>query len=268
MEADRKAVGQIARFLMWAAFGGVIDERRAFRRANVNEYLAVRSLTSDRSSRQVRYVLYKVGRRLHPREYPYHDAVPEPPRKRLEAASPTEIARLQAIIPGLPALLGLRTQALLDLTHGAGARPGDFKTLRGTAITSLAWEGRAIAIVTLPNHGGGVRQVPVIDRQIGARLLGLAAAVGPGLVLSPTSNTSERNIVNRINSDLRRHGHSGFDPIAMRHRWIVELSKTVPAALLLQLADIGDLRSLDDQRHMLPAYKLRHTITILQDSQR
>jgi hypothetical protein len=263
-DADRKAVGQIARFLMWAAFGGVIDEGRAFTRGVVDEYLTFKMTTSEKAARQQRYVLYGVGRVLHPHEFPSAKGVSAPRRKRLPAASRAEIARLQVIIAGLPPAMGQRTQALLDLAYGAGARAGDFKSLRGTAITSIAVSGQAVAVVTLPNHQGGVRQIPVVDPKTTARLLGLAAGVGDGLILAPNAANADRNIVNRINSDLRRHGHPAMDPIALRHRWILDLAQNVPAALLLQLADVGDLRVLVDQRPLLPTYKLRHAITILQ----
>ncbi|WP_443986841.1 hypothetical protein, partial [Mycobacterium marinum] len=39
-EQDRKTVGHVARFLVWSAFGGVVDPKRAFTKANVDEYLA------------------------------------------------------------------------------------------------------------------------------------------------------------------------------------------------------------------------------------
>ena len=65
-EQDRKNVGAIARFLVWAAHGGVVDPRRAFTRANVDEYLAFTATSSERSLQQRRYFLYRVGRVLHP----------------------------------------------------------------------------------------------------------------------------------------------------------------------------------------------------------
>ena len=266
-QVDCKATGIIARFLIWAAFSDVIDPARAFTRANVDEYLTGKATVSDRSVRQLRYILYGIGRELHPQEFPSANTLPASRRKRLPAASRSEIGTLQAIIPGLPGNLAGRAQALLDLTYGAGARSGDFKSLRGTAITSVAVEGRAIAVVTLPNTGGGVRQVPVVDPKITGRLLGLAARVGTGLVLAPHVSTPDRNIVNRVNSDLRRLGHPRIDPIALRNRWVLNLAATVPAALLLQLADVGDLRVLVDQRHLLPTYKLRHAITLLKQAQ-
>jgi hypothetical protein len=132
----------------------------------------------------------------------------------------------------------------------------------------MAVEGRAIAVVALPNRLGGVRQVPVVNPAIAARLLSLSVAVGNGLVLSPKTEQPERNIVNPTNGDLRRHGHTGMNHLGLRNRWILDLAATVPAALLLQLADVSDLRELVDQRSLLPTYTTRHAITTLQEGQR
>lgn len=194
------------------------------------------------------------------------DELRETRRKRTPAVDGFNVAKWQAVIPGLPTLLGQRAQALLDLALGAGARPGDFKTLRGTAITSIAVDGHAVAVVNLPNHNGGVRQIPVVDPKISARLLGLAARVADGLVLSPKAIAPERNSVNRVNSDFKRYGHPRIDLVALRNRWVLDLAASVPAALLLQLADVGDLRVLVDQRPLLPTFTIRHAITLLKEN--
>lgn len=267
-EDDRKATGLVARFLMWSSFGDVIDPARAFTRANVDEYLIWTKVNSERSLRQRRYILYGIGRELHPQQFPRSHTVPAPRRKRLPAASMAEVARLEHLIPRLPARLAQRAQALFDLSYGAGARAGDFRSLRGTSIISMSVDGRAIAVVALPNRLGGVRQVPVVNPAIAARLLSLSVAVGSGLVLSPKTEQPERNIVNRTNGDLRRHGHAGMNHLGLRNRWILDLAATVPAALLLQLADVSDLRVLVDQRPLLPTYTVRHAITTLQENQR
>lgn len=262
-ESDRKATGQIARFLLWFSSGGVIDEGRAFRRSNVDEYLIQTRTRSENSFREARYVLYGAGRVLHPREYPPPRKLSAPRSKGLPATSVRHIRELQALIPGLPTLLGMRVQTLLDLTYGAGARASDFKSLRGTAITTTSFDGRAVAVVTLPNNGGGVRQVPVLDHQIAARLIVRAATVGNNLVLSSTAENTDRNMVNRVNEKLRARDLPSMDPAALRNRWIIDLAERIPAALLLQLADIGDLRVLADHRKQLPQYTIRHAITIL-----
>ena len=262
-EQDRKTVGHVARFLVWAAFGEVVDPVRAFTKANIDEHLAATATASRRSHDQRRYILYRTGRQLHPQQFPAAMPKNGPPRQQRPIATRSEISRLQWIIPRLPAGLGRRAQTLLDLSYGAGARPADFKTLRGTAITSVAVDGRAISVVVLPNLGGGVRQVPVVDPDISGRLLALAARVGDNLVLAPHAEVAERNIVNRVSEQLRALGHPRMDPVALRNRWLLDLAERVPAVLLQQLADVCELRILVDKRARVRQYKLRHAITLM-----
>ncbi|WP_142926822.1 hypothetical protein [Mycobacterium marinum] len=122
--------------------------------------------------------------------------------------------------------------------------------------------------MALPNVGGGVRQVPIVDPAISARLLELAATVGDGLLLAPTAAVAERNIANRVSEQLRSHGHPGVETVALRNRWILDLAQRVPAVLLQQLADVCDLRILGDERQLLPQYELRHAASILSEVQR
>jgi hypothetical protein len=267
-EQDRKTVGHVARFLVWSAFGDVVDPVRAFTKANVDEHLAATATKSKRSYEQRRYVLYGTGRRLHPQQFPLAQPKNPPMRHHHPVASHAEIRRLRTIIPRLPARLGQRIQTLLDLSYGAGTRPADFRTLRGTAITGVTVDGRAIAVVSLPNLGGGVRQVPVVDPGISGRLLGMAANMGDRLVLAPHAAIAERNIVNRVSEQLRNHGHAGLDSIALRNRWVLDLAERVPAVLLQQLADVCELRILVDQRSSVTQFKLRHAITILNEAWR
>jgi hypothetical protein len=213
-------------------------------------------------------VLYNAGRQFHPREFPPARVLPAPRLKREQAASYSEIASLYRFIWELPSALGMRALTLVDLAYGVGARSGDFKVLRGTAITTLRSGGRAACVVTLPNNAGGVRQVPVMDSGINTRLIELAARVGDGLVLCPNAEFAERNIVNRISEKLTRRGYPAICPQALRNRWVLDLAERIPAALLLQLADARDLRILADQRNQLPHYKTRHTITIMQEALR
>ena len=49
------------------------------------------------------------------------------------------------------------------------------------AVALLSWL-LLFAVVALPNRLGGVRQVPVVNPAIAARLLSLSVAVGDGLV--------------------------------------------------------------------------------------
>lgn len=266
---DTKAAAAIARFLVWTAYPtGVVDLRRGFRRRNVDRYLMSAGTGAERGLRERRNILYGTGRMLHPREYPPARVLPAPRPKRQAAATPTEIRDLMAWIPRLPEALATRAQVLFDLAYGAGARPADFKTLRGNAITTMRSYGRAFSVVTLPNNAGGVRQVPVIDPAISARLLELSARVGSGLVLAPDAEFAERNIVNRISEKMRDRGYPGLNVAALRNRWILDLAERIPAALLVQLADLVDVRVLADQRDQLRRYKTRHVITLMMEAWR
>ncbi|MDV3131454.1 hypothetical protein M1248_05350 [Mycobacterium sp. 29Ha] len=267
-EQDRKTVGHVARFLVWSSFDGVVDPVRAFTKASVDEHLAATLSRSQRSLEQRRWVLYTVGRRLHPHQFPAGLIKRAPISPRHPVANHADIRRLQTVIPRLPARLGQRAQALLDLSYGAGARPADLRTLRATAISSSVVGGRAIPVVSLPNLGVGVRQVPVLDPDIGARLLGIAATLGDKLVLAPHATVAERNVVNRVSEQLRDHGHASIDANALRNRWILDMAEKVPAVLLQQLADLCELRILADERARIQHYKLRHAITILEEAHR
>lgn len=269
-KTDRNATALIARFLVAEAEAiGAVDTRTAFRRANVDRYLTLRAQRgTERSLRECRSVLYAAGRMQHPREYPAARVLPAPRFKRRQASSVSDIRDIYALIPGLPASLGTRVETLVDLCWGAGARPADFKSLRGSAITTTHLNGRAVSVVTLLNLAGGERQVPVIDEKISARLIGLANRAGNGLVLAPSNEYAERNLVNRVSEDLRRRGYPGVDTAGLRNRWILDLSEQIPAALLVQLADVADARVLADQRDLLQGYKLQHAITLMMETSR
>lgn len=263
LPTDRKITGIIARFLVWSAVGSVIDPIRAFTRANVDRYLAAPHFRSERGNQQRRYVLYAAGRCLHPAQFP-------PPRTPVigrksatSAADPKEVRYFRSIIPGLPAALGRRVEVLLDLAYGAGARPADFRTIRGTSISSVVMHDQAFSVVTLPNLGGGVRQVPIVDPDISARLLGLAARAGDGLVLSPKGNGQERNFVNRVNGHLKRRGYPTITAGALRNLWLQEWAERVPITLLFHLADVTGYQYPSDQLDRRPQYKTRHAITLM-----
>lgn len=159
---DRMKVGNVARFLNSEAVrAGGFDYRAALRRANVDRALTVAALRhGGKTVKLMRSELYAVGRRVHPREYP-------PPRSlvpnvtRSTATSREQIRRLYALAPSLPGVHSQRLLMVLDLCHGAGARPSDLKTIRGVDIHETTWEGERVALVRLTNRGGGTRLVPV-----------------------------------------------------------------------------------------------------------
>lgn len=265
---DRKMCGELGRHFGWAALDGVVDAKAALKRRVVDERLAFKGELKPRGLRQARCILYKAGRLFHPREYPAARVLPAPRTKQM-AASYREIRDLYRAAWEMPTPLGMRALTLVDLSYGVGARPADFKELRGTAITTVRSQGRAICVVALPNKAGGVREVPVLDSGINSRLIELAARVGDGLVLAPKAQVAERNIVNRISEKLTKKGYPRVRTTALRNRWILDIAeRPIPAALLLQLADISDLRVLADLRKELPRYKIRHAITIMQESLR
>lgn len=263
LETDRKITGIIARFLVWSAVGPVIDPIRSFTRANVNGYLAAPNFRSERGNQQRRYILYAAGRCLHPGQFPPPRTPVAARKSATSAADPKEVRYFRSIIPGLPSGLGHRVQVLLDLSYGAGARPADFRTLRGNAISSVVMHDKAFSVVTLPNLGGGVRQVPIVDPDISARLLALAARAGDGLVLAPGGNGQERNFVNRVNCHLKRHGYPTITAGALRNLWLQEWAERVPITLLFHLADVTGYQYPCDQLDRRPQYKTRHAITLM-----
>lgn len=264
--ADISATRLIGRFLIWASIDEVVDSKQAFTRAKVDEYLLLKATNCTQGSiYTMRCVLYGIGRRVRPQQFPRGPrATPIP--KRTMPTPPAEVERLQAMVSGLPTSLGHRLQTLLDLAYGAGARSSELKALRGNSITGIEAGGRTIAVVTFPNSGGGVRHVPVLDQQASARLLDLARRAGDGLVLAPHTTTPRRNLVNAINNELQRHRLAKVSATGLRHRWILDLALIAPAALLFQLADISDLRFVSADRRLLPAYTPHRAAMILQEN--
>lgn len=265
---DRIATAYIARYLAFEAERvGSFDHRTALRRANVDRYLMdIATRRTNRSMRTIRWILYDVGRLIHPREYPEARTLLAPRAKRIAAASRDDVRNLYALAPTLPQALSRRLMILLDLCYGAGARPPDFKVLRGSSISTETAGGRAIAVVRLLNRAGGTRLVPVTDPEISGRLLQLARNKGCEYLLPAMNGQVERNATNRISEKLRDRGHGGVNAAALRNRWVLDLAARVPAALMLQLADVVDVQVLADQRVQLPTYGIQHTIALMTES--
>lgn len=263
---DRNATQLIARFVAAEAnYYGAVDARRAFRRVNVDRHIHEASRKTERSVRELRSVLYGAGRLLHPREFPAARVLPAPRFKRQVAASSQEIHRLEDLLTALPQALRPRLQLLLDLGLGVGARSADVKTMRGTAVAEASGTGRdAVVTVTLPNLAGGSRVIPVADPGIAKRLMVRARQVGPDKLLLTGGDEWEKNAVNRVAEAMVRLGHAGVNLAALRNTWILRLSERIPAALLMQLADVVDIRVLSDQRSLLRRYDLSESIHILE----
>jgi len=117
--------------------------------------------------------------------------------------------------------------------------------------------------VRLQNRVGGTRLVPVTDPDISRRLLALAQSKGSDYLLPAAKGEVERNATNRIAEQLRVRGHRTINAAALRNRWILDLDERVPAALLLQLADVIDVQVLADQRGQLPTYGIHRAIALM-----
>ena len=267
--SDRDAVRTVARYLAREAERtGTASYKVAFRRANVDRYLdQLSTKQANRSVRKIQSQLHEVGRLLLPREYPKRQTLAAPHSKRIPAASQAHVRDLYALAPTLPAAQSHRLLIVLDLCYGAGARASDFKTLKGNSITEASWGDEPVAVVRLPNRAGGTRLVPVADPEISDRLLRQARATPSSYLLSTgNGDTVERNAANRVGEHLRAHGHRSINVAALRNRWLLNIAATVPAALMLQLADVTTAQILADQRDLLPTYDLRHAIALTKET--
>lgn len=267
-KTDRAHVSSVARYL--AAEAQRVDDfnySTALRRANVDCYLLAKSTEwTPKSTKFIRSLLYQTGRLVHPREFPAPRALETAAQARTTAASPEEVGRLYAVAHALPTVHCQRLLVVLDLCYGAGARPVDLKTLRGCNVERTTWQGEPMALLPLANQAGGSRIVPVADPDASRRLLALASAHPEAHLMTVGGGRIGRNTANKVSEYLTRRGHRGLNAAALRHGWILKLAQSVPAALLMQLADVKDLRVLADQKHHLPAYGVEHTITWLKES--
>ena len=265
---DAESTARIAHYVVSEAERtGELNYKRIFRRAAVDRYLEyhTRRLT-PRTMRTLQNQLYAAGRLVHPQEFPRKNALGSPHVRRARAATLADIDHAYAIAPTLPAAMRRDLMILLDLCFGAGARANDFKMLKGASITQASWEGEALAVVHLPNRDGSSRSVPVADREISARLIDLAKARGSNYLLASPGCEVERNAANRISERLRDRGIKSLSAAALRNRWLLELAVRVPAALMLQLADVETAQILSDQRDQLPTYGLQHAIAITKEA--
>lgn len=256
----------IARYLAAeAAVTGRFDPRAALRRANVDRYGAEQLEFGSQSLSSFMWMLYAAGRLLHPGEFPRKARATAPRPKHVPPAETHEIERLLGLVPTLSGVNGRRVQTVVDLCWGAGARRSDFRYLCGSAITTRTWQDWTVALVELRNNAGGVRTVPVFDHALVERLAALADYAGDGLVLAPHKQTTHRNEINRVAESLREQGHRGFNPLALRHRWMLEIAERLPAAIVLQLADVIDLKVISDHRR-LPVRGLDYVLETMSEA--
>lgn len=265
---DGERLSVAARYLVFEAERvGEFNYRTAFRRVNVNRYLDVMDPRWTPGSRkQMRTFLYVVARVVHPNEYPPSWAPAEEKALRTRAISPEKVRRLYIVATALPAVHSRRVLLQLDLCYGAGARPGDLKELRGHDIGEDSWNGEPVALVRLANRSGGFRTVPVADTDASRRLLAAAAERPDGYLMTFDGSTLGRNAANKAGEYLVRRGHEGFNTAELRHGWMLQLAQRVPAALLMQLADVKDLRVLAQQQDLLPSYGVQHAVVLIKET--
>jgi hypothetical protein len=266
-KTDRDATGRLARYIAKEAERtGELDYKRILRRSAVDRYLEheARRLTS-KTMRTLQAQLYAAGRLVHPQEFPKRKGLQAPHVRRAAAASLADVRDAYTLAPMLPPILGSKLVVLLDLCCGAGARAGDLRVLRGSSITETTWEGQPVAVVCLPNLDGGTRQVPVGDPEISARLIAVAKAKGPRYLMATGDEEVERNVANRSAEKLRKRGLESITATSLRNRWLVEIAIRVPAALMLQLADVRTAQILSDQRDQLPTYELLHATALTKE---
>lgn len=257
---DRNRLRAIARFIALEALahGGVVDARRYLHYQNIERYVVDSADRTGSSRRDMLYHLRAAGRVLYPQEFTPDGRLTAPRDRKQPATTHAEIERLHARVRTLPGYLGARLQLVLDLTYGAGARTTEIRTLLGSAVEAHRVGNVDRAVVTLPRNAGGVREVPVTNPVRAARLLARAAEVGPHNSLLTGGDLPGQNAVSHVRDDIVRHGHrAGMSAAGLRNRWILDLAERVPAALLMQLSDLVDIRLLSEQRSSLHHYDKR-----------
>ena len=255
--ADAKACRVLARYLYDEGLVyGVVDEERALVREAVDRWLFRDDVFNRRAQRTYRTILYAAGRALYPNQFPEPHRSRGPRRKAVAPASEPLADELYAIVPSLSGSLRQQLLVILDLTAGAGLSAGEIRRLRGTDITALELQERTVVVVAVRKKGVVSRVVPVVCPIRGHRLLTRAQEAGGGFVFPCVGQTMPRNAICHVADRLDEQGFPRFNAAALRNRWVVDLATdpAIPAAMLLKLAGIADLRILHDLDESLPDY--------------
>lgn len=270
--ADRKECGILARFLYSEALTyQYVDVDRACTRPTVDRWLeSTTSPLSLRSQRIYRAALYAAGRVAHPREFPAPRAVIAPRNKGNPAAEPGTAEALYAITPALPAALRAATLLVLDLACGAGLRPGEIKEITGDDIAVVDRPGGVRLVTVRVRRRGKVdRTVPVVDPAKAHRLIERARQAGPGPLFGRTSSGKVyHNAVNRVADKLVALGYPRLSAAALRHRYLLDaaMAPGFPAAAMLAMFGVCDMRVLVDRVDQLPGYTAVELADLLIDA--
>lgn len=255
--ADAKAARIVARYLYdEALLFSSVDEERALTRAAVDRWLFRDDVFSRRSQRTYRTILYAAGRVLYPHEFPEPHRQRGPRRKAVPAAKTSLEDELYAIAPSLRPMLRAQLLTILDLTTGAGLSSQEIRHLRGSDISPLELPERTVVQIAVRKRGVVSRVVPVVCPVRGHRLLARAREVGSGFIFPIVGETMPRNAICHVAEELVEQGFPGFNAAALRNRWVVKLASDpgVPAAMLMKMAGIADLRVLHDLEADLPKF--------------
>ncbi|BFL73312.1 hypothetical protein M7M4_00640 [Corynebacterium pseudogenitalium] len=163
---------------------------------------------------------------------------------------------MYAIAPSLRPMLRAQLLTILDLTTGAGLSSQEIRHLRGSDISPLELAERTVVQIAVRKRGVISRVVPVVCPVRGHRLLTRAREVGSGFVFPIVGDSMPRNAICHVAEELVEQGFPGFNAAALRNRWVVKLASDpgVPAAMLMKMAGIADLRVLHDLEADLPQF--------------
>lgn len=262
--ADRRGFRRLARYLYDDALDHgedgqeAVDEWRALSKQHVNQWLSRKAQTSTRRSvKTYEQDLARAGRLIYPQQYPPPRGHSASRQKGQRAVVPGTAEFLYSIAVSLSPKHARMLRWQLDLITGAGMRTGEIKDLRGSDVSVMCDGDDDLVVVRVPGRWGKVRWVPVVDPEKAARILARARQVGEGLFVPLTVNGEvDRNALNRINRVLKKRGFASVDAVGLRNRWLVDLAcrPGIPAAALMSVAGVGDLRILADQADSLPKY--------------
>lgn len=225
------------------------DLQRATHRAQIDGYLASRREMPRTSFRNLRADLYGLGRHMHPTEFPEPNRRSEDPLCT-PPAEPATVRLLysRAVMAG--GIHQVRAETVLDLAHGVGARTAEILPMRGRQVSTTSWLGRTVTVVQLSRKRADdstiERTVPVMDQEVAARLRHRAAQAGADGFMVP--RRGEGFGIDRIKDQIQRRINSDY-PLnveSLRNAYVKTMASRVPAALLMQLADLSRSSTLMD----------------------
>lgn len=262
---DIAAYAELARYLQrWAIGHGYLDVTHALTGVELARWVHAQRASgmSAGTVRTRRARLVEVARLLHPHDFRSgrsESAVAQ--SNRVSPVSEADMRLIQHYAPMTPDDLRTRFDTIFAIVPWTGARPAELRQLRGSDIHRRSTPIGDIAVVSLTNHRGKVRHIPVVDRSAAERLLALGDRYGD----RPVVGTHDRNALNRCREHLQRRGVTvDFTVDRLRSTWLIRLShQRIPLALALYLADTWDTRVFRELAGHLPVYDQDQAIDLL-----